>query len=98
MRDIPAHIAIVTGAARGIGFAIAARLARAGAATVLADLDEQGAAAASAELNRAGGLSLREYEVLVRLQEAEGHRLRFLELSKVLLVSQSGVSTSLKPV
>jgi len=54
MRDIPAHIAIVTGAARGIGFAIAQRLARAGAATVLADLDETGATAAAAELNRAG--------------------------------------------
>ena len=54
MRDIPAHIAVVTGAARGIGFAIAARLARAGAATVLADLDADGADAASTELNRAG--------------------------------------------
>ena len=54
MKDIPAHIAIVTGASRGIGFAIAARLARAGAATVLADLDEKGATAAAAELNRAG--------------------------------------------
>jgi 3-oxoacyl-[acyl-carrier protein] reductase len=58
MKDIPAHIAIVTGASRGIGFAIAARLARAGAATVLADLDEKGAAAASAELNRAGGRTI----------------------------------------
>src|SRR3954469_20235824 len=44
------------------------------------------------ELMRAGGLTLREYEVLVRLQDAPGHQLRFLELSKVLLVSQSGVS------
>ena len=58
MRDIPAHVAIVTGAARGIGFAIAARLARAGAATVLADLDADGAAAASAELNRSGGRTI----------------------------------------
>jgi len=58
MKDIPARIAIVTGAARGIGSAIAARLARAGAATVLADLDQKGAAAASAELNRAGGRTI----------------------------------------
>src|SRR4051794_29689517 len=40
---------------------------------------------------RKGSLTLREYEVLVRLQEAPDNRLRFLELSKVLLVSQSGV-------
>ena len=58
MKDIPAHIAVVTGAARGIGFAIAARLARAGAATLLADLDEKGVAAASAELNGAGGRTI----------------------------------------
>ncbi len=58
MKDLPAHIAIVTGAARGIGGAVAARLARAGAAIVLADLDDGAAAAASAGLNRAGGRTI----------------------------------------
>jgi 3-oxoacyl-[acyl-carrier protein] reductase len=39
--------AIVTGAARGIGFAIARRLARAGAGVVIADLDETAAVKAA---------------------------------------------------
>jgi NAD(P)-dependent dehydrogenase (short-subunit alcohol dehydrogenase family) len=46
------HSAIVTGAAGGIGLAIARRLLRDGAAVVLADLDEQRLAAASAELGK----------------------------------------------
>jgi 3-oxoacyl-[acyl-carrier protein] reductase len=53
MRDLPGHVAIVTGAARGIGRAIAARLAKGGAAIVVADIDREGAAAASADLNKA---------------------------------------------
>lgn len=43
-------MAIVTGAARGIGRAIARSLAGAGAAVVVADIDEGGAEAAAAEL------------------------------------------------
>lgn len=42
--------AVVTGAARGLGRAIAARLAEAGASVVVADLDEEGAAATAADL------------------------------------------------
>jgi 2-dehydro-3-deoxy-L-rhamnonate dehydrogenase (NAD+) len=42
--------AIVTGAATGIGEAIARRLARAGAAIAVADLDSQGAAAVAASI------------------------------------------------
>lgn len=45
-------VAIVTGAAGGIGLAIARRLLRDGASVVLADLDEQRLAAASAELGK----------------------------------------------
>lgn len=43
-------VAIVTGAAGGIGLAIAQRLLRDGASVVLADLDEQRLAAAAAQL------------------------------------------------
>ncbi len=45
--DLTGQTAIVTGAATGIGEAIASRLARAGATVAVADIDTQGAAAAA---------------------------------------------------
>jgi 2-dehydro-3-deoxy-L-rhamnonate dehydrogenase (NAD+) len=53
--ELPGRVAIVTGAARGIGFAIAERLSRAGAHLVIADVVEVGAAAAVERLHEAGG-------------------------------------------
>ena len=38
--DLQGRVAVVTGGARGIGLAIAQRLAQAGAAVAIADLDE----------------------------------------------------------
>ena len=52
--ELPERVAIVTGGARGIGFAIAERLSRAGARVVIADIDE-GSAVAAAERLRDGG-------------------------------------------
>jgi 2-deoxy-D-gluconate 3-dehydrogenase len=48
--DLRGEGAVVTGGAAGIGFAIASRLAEAGAAVVIADVDGAAAAAAAARL------------------------------------------------
>jgi NAD(P)-dependent dehydrogenase (short-subunit alcohol dehydrogenase family) len=51
------HIAVVTGAASGIGRAIAAGYAREGAQVTLLDVDGKGAEAAAQEIRDAGGLA-----------------------------------------
>ncbi|MBT6116734.1 MAG: SDR family oxidoreductase [Rhodospirillaceae bacterium] len=52
---INGHTAVITGAARGIGRAIALRLAREGGRVCFADRDEAGAAEAAAEAMAQGG-------------------------------------------
>jgi 3-oxoacyl-[acyl-carrier protein] reductase len=54
MESLRGQVAIVTGAARGIGLGIAAVLRREGADVVLADLDESAAQRAAAELCSTG--------------------------------------------
>jgi 3-hydroxybutyrate dehydrogenase len=49
------RVALVTGAARGLGRQIAAELVHAGASVCLVDLDAEGVEAAAAELGRDGG-------------------------------------------
>ena len=52
--DFHGQVALVTGAASGIGLATARAFAQSGAAVVLADYDEDGLASATAELTAAG--------------------------------------------
>jgi 2-dehydro-3-deoxy-L-rhamnonate dehydrogenase (NAD+) len=53
--ELPGRVAIVTGAAQGIGLAIAERLSGAGAHVVIADVAEEAAAAAVERLGEGGG-------------------------------------------
>src|SRR5215217_3730100 len=52
--ELPERVAIVTGGARGIGFAIAERLSRAGARVMIADINEESAVAAVERLRERG--------------------------------------------
>ena len=58
MSPIEGKVAIVTGAASGIGKEIAFELARGGAAVAIADLNESGAQAVAADINASGGRAI----------------------------------------
>ena len=55
---LPDRVALITGAASGIGRAAARLFAHEGARVLIADLDEAGGAAAGAEIAAAGGVAL----------------------------------------
>ncbi|WP_278483006.1 3-hydroxybutyrate dehydrogenase [Achromobacter insolitus] len=58
MHNLNGKVAVVTGAASGIGKEIALTLARAGAAVAIADLNQAGADAVAREIERAGGKAM----------------------------------------
>jgi NAD(P)-dependent dehydrogenase (short-subunit alcohol dehydrogenase family) len=58
MNELEGKVALVTGAASGIGRACALALARAGSRLVVADLDAEGAQRVSKEIEAAGGEAL----------------------------------------
>lgn len=58
MSNLNGKVAVVTGAASGIGKEIALTLSRAGAAIVIADLNQAGADAVAREIEQAGGKAM----------------------------------------
>ena len=69
------HVALVTGAARGIGASIARRLSEGGAAVMVGDLDEAPSAALAAELDGpAAGVAMDVTELDSFSAAADGDR------------------------
>jgi meso-butanediol dehydrogenase/(S,S)-butanediol dehydrogenase/diacetyl reductase len=71
MYRLDGKVALVTGAARGIGRAIALRLAQEGADVAVADVNETGAQAVAEEARRAGRRALAIKVDVTRRNEAE---------------------------
>jgi 2-dehydro-3-deoxy-L-rhamnonate dehydrogenase (NAD+) len=69
--ELPEKVAIVTGAARGIGFAIAERISRAGARVVVADIDKDSAVAAVEQLNESGAEAVEEVADVTKPEQVE---------------------------
>ncbi|MYC96058.1 MAG: glucose 1-dehydrogenase [Caldilineaceae bacterium SB0661_bin_32] len=69
--NLEGQVAIVTGAGRGIGRAIALRLAREGCLVTVADLDGETAAQVAAEIQEQGGQSLAHQADVTSKEEVE---------------------------
>src|SRR4051794_28871450 len=87
-------IALVTGGARGIGFAIAKAFVAEGATPVIADINEQGASDAIGALGSANGLALpvnvADETSVTRMVQAIVDRFGRLDI----LVNNAGISKS----
>jgi len=95
-KELARHVALVTGAARGIGKAIALRLAAEGAHVVLTDLDLEKSDAIAAEIRGRHGLGRAiavEMDVTSRTSVADGFRRAALEFGGIdIVVSNAGIA------
>ncbi len=71
MEDLTAKVAVVTGAASGIGRALCIALANAGARVAVADVDDAGMAGTVAEVEKAGGAAVAVRTDVSRLADVE---------------------------
>ena len=76
---LPEKVALVTGAAQGIGYAIAERLAQAGASVVIADLHADAAEKAAESLRAQGNKSVALQADVTRREDVEAMVARTLE-------------------
>ncbi len=93
--NVAGKVAVVTGAAGGIGRALAIEFARAGADLILADIDEAGLAEVEARVREAGRRALSVRTDVSRAEDVEALAGRaFAEMGRVdVLVNNAGVTT-----
>ena len=93
MAGLSDRVAVVTGAAQGIGLGIASRMAQAGARVVVADIDEVGIASAVDELEGSGAKALGVRADVTRVDDVDRLAERSLDhFGRVdILVNNAGV-------
>jgi 3-oxoacyl-[acyl-carrier protein] reductase len=98
--QLPDRVAVVTGAARGIGLAIAKRLYAAGARVVIADIDEATAADAAGALDPQAGRTLGVATDVTSSRSVEAMVEATLEAYGRLdiLVNNAGITGASKPL
>ena len=98
--ELPGRVAIVTGGARGIGFAIAERLSKAGASVVIADVSEVGADAAAERVREGGGKAVAAVADVTNPNEVNAMVERALDAFGGLdiLVNNAGITGSDAPL
>ena len=93
--DLKDRVAIVTGAARGIGYAIAERLLHSGASVSIWDLDTEAMAEAALELSKIGPVHVSQVDV-TRTESVDAAAAKTVEaFGKIdLLVNNAGIAGS----
>jgi 2-dehydro-3-deoxy-L-rhamnonate dehydrogenase (NAD+) len=99
--DLTAQTAVVTGAAMGIGEAVARRLARAGAAVAVADIDSDGAAVVARAIAESTGVLC--FPVLIDIGDSASVNRAFSEvLARTgridILVNNAGIGGRAAPL
>ena len=92
--ELPGRVAIVTGGARGIGFAIAERLSQAGARVVVVDVDKEGALEAVERLREGGAEAVEVIADITKPEEVDAMVERAIDAFGKLdvLVNNAGIT------
>src|SRR4051812_1242654 len=96
MKDFKSKVAVITGAASGIGRALAERCAREGMKVVLADVEPGALAEVEANLQASGGTALAVRTDVSRAKDVEALAQKTLETfgAVPLLCNNAGVATT----
>src|SRR5262245_42250674 len=100
MKELRGKVAVVTGAASGIGLALAERFAAEGMRVVLADVEEAALAKAEAAVRKAGGETIAVRTDVGRAKEVEALAKRTLDAFGAVHVvcNNAGVTGDSAPV